>query len=120
GLWDACAATAGDALARMALVPRVLEARGLDVNPAMQARFQSAGDGETAAILEVILRDEVGHVAVGDRWFRWLCHAGGLDPEVTFADLLANRRIAVRPPLNVAARRAAGFSDAELARLQGG
>jgi uncharacterized ferritin-like protein (DUF455 family) len=119
GLWDACAATADDALARMALVPRVLEARGLDVNPAMQARFQAAGDAETAAMLEVILTDEIGHVAVGDRWFRWLCDAGGLEPEVTFAELLAKRRIAVRPPLNVAARRAAGFSEAEMIRLAG-
>jgi uncharacterized ferritin-like protein (DUF455 family) len=120
GLWDACAATAGDPLARMALVPRVLEARGLDVTPAMHARFVAAGDPETAAILEVILTDEVGHVAVGDRWFRWLCAARGLDPETTFAELLADRGVVVRPPLNVAARRAAGFGAAELARLQGG
>jgi uncharacterized ferritin-like protein (DUF455 family) len=119
GLWDACAATAGDALARMALVPRVLEARGLDVNPAMQARFQAAGDHATAAILQVILDDEVGHVAVGDRWFRWLCDARALDPEATFAALLAERGITVRPPLNVDARRAAGFGEAELDRLQG-
>lgn len=117
GLWDSSAATADDPLRRMALVPRVLEARGLDVNPSMIDRFTAAGDDETAAILAVILRDEVGHVAVGDRWFRWLCAERGLEPEATFASMLADAGVVVRPPLNVEARRAAGFSDAELERL---
>jgi uncharacterized ferritin-like protein (DUF455 family) len=117
GLWDACAATAGDPLVRMALVPRVLEARGLDVNPAMRARFAAAGDHDTTALLDVILADEVGHVAVGDRWFRWLCAERGLEPEATFQNLLHEHGVAVRPPLNVDARRAAGFSDEELTRL---
>ena len=120
GLWDACVATADDPLRRMALVPRVLEARGLDVNPAMRARFAAAGDSETAAILDVILADEVGHVAVGDRWFRYLCRARELEPEATFARLLAETGVEVRPPLNLQARRAAGFTDAELAALQSG
>lgn len=115
GLWDACAATAGDPLRRMALVPRVLEARGLDVNPPMRARFADAGDDETAAILDVILADEIGHVAVGDRWFRFLCAEQDLDPEATFATLLAEAGVTIRPPLNLDARRAAGFTDAELA-----
>ena len=116
-LWDACANTAHDPLARMALVPRVLEARGLDVTPAMRARFAEVGDDETARVLEVILRDEVGHVAVGDRWFRWLCAEQDLEPEATFARLLTEARIQVRPPLNTEARVAAGFTEAELAAL---
>jgi uncharacterized ferritin-like protein (DUF455 family) len=113
-LWDACAATAGDPLARMALVPRVLEARGLDVTPSMRRRFADAGDHATAAVLDVILRDEVGHVAVGDRWFRWLCAERGVEPEPTFARLLDDAGVQVRPPLNAEARLAAGFTEAEL------
>lgn len=120
GLWDSAAATADDPLRRMALVPRVLEARGLDVNPSMIARFAAVGDEATVAVLRVILRDEVGHVAVGDRWFRWLCARRGLDAEATFAALLAEEGVVVRPPLNVEARLAAGFTEAELARLAGG
>jgi uncharacterized ferritin-like protein (DUF455 family) len=117
GLWEACARTADDPLRRMALVPRVLEARGLDVNPPMVARFRDAGDEETAAVLARILEDEVGHVAVGDRWFRHLCAARGVEPEATFAALLAEAGVRVRPPLNVDARLAAGFSPAELSAL---
>lgn len=119
GLWDSCAATADDPLRRMALVPRVLEARGLDVNPPMIARFTAAGDDATASILAVILRDEVGHVAVGDRWFRWLCAERGVEPEATFAALLAEAGVRVRPPLNVEARLAAGFTAEELDDLRG-
>lgn len=119
GLWDACARTADDLLRRMALVPRVLEARGLDVNPPMLARFAAAGDHATAAVLQVILTDEVGHVAVGDRWFRWCCAARGLAPEATFTALLAEAGVRVRPPLNVEARLEAGFSADELAALAG-
>ena len=119
GLWDACARTADDVLRRMALVPRVLEARGLDVNPPMLARFAAAGDDATAAILQVILDDEVGHVAVGDQWFRWCCEQRGLDPVPTFAALLADAGVRVRPPLNVEARLAAGFTADELDALSG-
>ena len=118
-LWDACAATAEDALARMALVPRVLEARGLDVTPSMRQRFADAGDHASAAVLDVILRDEVGHVAVGDRWFRWLCAERGVEPEPTFARILADAGVTVRPPLNTEARLAAGFGRAELESLTG-
>lgn len=117
GLWDACAATTDDPLRRMALVPRVLEARGLDVNPPMIARFEAAGDEQTAAILRVILADEVGHVAVGDRWFRHLCEMRAVEPEATFAALLADAGVVLRPPFNVAARRAAGFTARELRSL---
>jgi uncharacterized ferritin-like protein (DUF455 family) len=114
-LWDACAHTAHDPLARMALVPRVLEARGLDVTPGMRARFAEAGDLATAEVLDVILRDEVGHVAVGDRWFRWLCAERREEPEAAFARLLAESGTQVRPPLNTEARLAAGFTESELA-----
>ena len=117
GLWQAAVRTADDPLRRMALVPRVLEARGLDVSPAMRDGFASAGDHQTAAVLQRILDDEVGHVAVGDRWFRWCCERRRLDPEPTFRRLLDESGTRVVPPLNVEARRAAGFSDAELAAL---
>jgi uncharacterized ferritin-like protein (DUF455 family) len=107
--------TADDALSRMALVPRLLEARGLDVTPAMQAKLLAGGDKAAAAILDVIFRDEVGHVVVGNRWFRWLCAQRGLDPLATFRDQLrrfnAPRQIG---ELNVEARLRAGFEPAEL------
>ena len=119
GLWSMARRTAGDPLVRMALIPRVLEARGLDVTPGMIARFRDAGDGETADCLEVILRDEVGHVAVGTRWFHFLCAERGLEPEGQYFDLLARYLGGeVRGPLNLADRRRAGFAEAELERLQ--
>lgn len=120
GLWAMAVRTADDVLARMALVPRVLEARGLDVSPAMLERFDAAGDHETAEVLRVILRDEVGHVEIGSRWFAWCCARRGLEPDRTFTTLLAAEGIDVVPPLNVDARRAAGFSDELLARLVAG
>ena len=119
GLWEMAVATADDPLLRMALVPRVLEARGLDVTPAMIERLHAAGDTETADCLEVILREEIGHVAAGHRWFRHLCTERGLDPEATWFDLLARHlRGEVRCPLNLPDRRRAGFDEAELERLQ--
>jgi len=119
GLWLMAERTSGDVLARMALVPRVLEARGLDATPPLQAKFEHSGDARAAAILAVILRDEIGHVAIGNHWFGWLCRRGGHDPEATFA-LLAERHGAPRPrgPFNRAARLAAGFTESELARLE--
>lgn len=114
GLWEAAESTAHDVLLRMALVPRVLEARGLDVTPGMMARLRKVGDLETAAILEVILREEVRHVAVGTRWFQYLCTQRGLDATQTFRALLAEHGVRLRPPFNLEARRAAGFADAEL------
>lgn len=120
GLWQQAVRTADDPLRRMALVPRVLEARGLDVTPGMIERFAAAGDDETAAVLRRILADEVGHVAIGDRWFRWLCDERGVEPEATFAAVLADARVRVVPPLNVDARRRAGFGDDELASIAAG
>jgi uncharacterized ferritin-like protein (DUF455 family) len=119
GLWAMAVRTADDPLRRMALVPRVLEARGLDVSPAMIDRFSAAGDDATASILEVILREEVRHVAIGSHWFRWLCAERGLDPEPTFAQLLDEEGVRVMPPINEAARLAAGFSRAELEAMSG-
>ncbi len=114
GLWEAAEKTAHDVLLRMALVPRVLEARGLDVTPGMIHRLRQVGDLESVAVLEVILREEVRHVAIGSRWFRHLCAQRGLEPAATFVALLAEHGIRLRPPLNLEARRAAGFVDAEL------
>ncbi|PTD96108.1 ferritin-like domain-containing protein [Pseudothauera lacus] len=120
GLWEMACRTAADALARMALVPRVLEARGLDATPPIMARLRAIGDAGSVAVLETILRDEVGHVALGDRWFRHLCAARGVDAETTYRQLVDDFGAPrPRPPLNVEARRAAGFSEAELARLGG-
>lgn len=118
GLWEMAEKTADDAVARMALVPRVLEARGLDVTPGMMERLSAVGDKETVAVLEVILREEVAHVEIGTRWFRYLCAERDLQPEDTFFRLLAHHmRGGIKGPLNERARREAGFSDAELARL---
>jgi uncharacterized ferritin-like protein (DUF455 family) len=121
GLWSMACRTAHDLLARMALVPRVLEARGLDATPTIMAKLQSIGDAASAAVLEIILRDEIGHVAIGDRWFRLLCAQRGVEPEQTYLELIdvfaAPRP---HPPLHREARLAAGFSEAELDRLEGG
>ena len=110
--------TAGDITARMALVPRTLEARGLDATPPMQARLRKAGDERAVAILDIILRDEIGHVAIGNRWYRWLCERDGLDPVAHYAVLAARHGAPVsRPPFNTAARLAAGFTAQEIAAL---
>lgn len=119
GLWEMAEKTAGDVLARMALVPRLLEARGLDVTPGIQARLLAAGDKEAVAILDIIFRDEVGHVAVGNRWFRWLCAERGLDPLIAFRDLLRTFNAPRQAgELNVEARLRAGFEPAELEALR--
>ncbi len=118
GLWEMVEKTASDIVARMALVPRTLEARGLDATPPMQERLRRAGDLRAVEILDVILRDEVGHVAVGNRWYRWLCARDGLDPDSHFAALAARYGAPrLKPPFNVSARLAAGFTAAEVAAL---
>ena len=115
GLWDLAEQTRHDVLARMALLPRTMEARGLDVTPGMKAKLVQAGDAAVGPIMDVILRDEVGHVAIGNRWFGYLCRQRGLVPEHTYACLLAEHHVAPpRAPINLAARRAAGFSEQEL------
>jgi uncharacterized ferritin-like protein (DUF455 family) len=120
GLWDMCERTRGDVLARIALVPRTLEARGLDASPPIRARLQQAGDLASAAILDVILRDEIGHVLIGNRWFRHLCEQDGLDPHSTYVRLADQYHAPkLRGPFNFEARRDAGFDEAELAALAG-
>lgn len=120
GLWDMALKTAHDPLVRMALVPRVLEARGLDATPLIVDKLKAANDGRMVEILAVIERDEIGHVAIGSRWFGWLCAARGLEPDATFRRLLvAYDAPPLKPPFNLAARRAAGFSESELDWLSG-
>ena len=118
GLWAMAQRTRHDVLARMALVPRTLEARGLDATPPMQARLRKAGDLRAVEILDIILRDEVGHVAIGNHWYAWLCQRDGLDPVALYPSL-AQRYDAprLRAPFNLSARRAAGFSEVELQAL---
>ncbi len=120
GLWQMCRKTAHDALARMALVPRLLEARGLDVNPAIAKKLQSIGDTRGVEILAIILRDEIGHVRIGNRWYEHLCAQSGLEPASTFQKLLKEFDTPPpRPPLHTEARKAAGFSVDELKYLSG-
>jgi len=110
GLWQAAMDTSDDLLARLAVVPLVLEARGLDVTPAMIERLERAGDVESVAILEVIYREEVGHVATGMRWFMHVCGERGLLPEPTWKAIVAERfRGRVKPPFNEDARNRAGL-----------
>jgi uncharacterized ferritin-like protein (DUF455 family) len=110
GLWESAAATADDLLARLAVVPLVLEARGLDVTPEMAATLERVGDPESAAVLHRIYRDEIGHVAAGVRWFDELCRARGLTPEETFRELVRRYfKGELKPPFNHEARAAAGF-----------
>lgn len=118
GLWTMVEKTASDITARMALVPRTLEARGLDATPPMQARLRQAGDLRAVEILAVILRDEVGHVAIGNHWYRRLCARDGLDPVAHYAVLAARHGAPrPRPPFNVDARSAAGFTADEIEAL---
>jgi len=121
GLWLMTQRTANNVVARMALVPRTLEARGLDATPPLQAKFGRAGDQRMVEILDVILRDEVGHVAIGNHWYRWLCERDGLDPVTHYAELaLCYEAPKLRPPFNWPAREAAGFTADEMARLNTG
>ena len=118
GLWAMAEKTAESDTARMALVPRVLEARGLDVTPGMIDRLRQLKDTQTVAILEVILREEVAHVAAGTRWYRYCCERDGVDPTDTFFELLNTYMgVSLRGPFNLPARREAGFDERELEQL---
>jgi uncharacterized ferritin-like protein (DUF455 family) len=120
GLWLMTQRTAHDVTARMALVPRTLEARGLDATPPLQQKFARAGDTRAVEILAVILRDEVGHVAIGNRWYRWLCDRDGHDPLRLYGELAERYQAPrLRPPFNRAARAAAGFTEDEIDALGG-
>jgi uncharacterized ferritin-like protein (DUF455 family) len=123
-LWAMCDKTRENVVARMALVPRTLEARGLDATPLIQEKLRRVGTPaarRAVDILDIILRDEIGHVAVGNRWYRWLCDREGLHP-VSHYRVLARRHEAPRlhPPFNEKARRKAGFSDEEIASMGSG
>lgn len=120
GLWKLALSTADDVLKRMALVPRVMEARGLDVTPDMIKRLRHHGYADAVAILEIIYRDEIGHVEIGTRWFESLCRQRQLDPETTFKEMVL-RYVPdrIRPPINDDARSQAGFSRGEIAFLNG-
>ena len=118
-LWEMAEKTRDDVLARMALVPRTLEARGLDATPSVRAKLAQAGDESAAAILDIILRDEVGHVAIGNRWYGWLCQRQGAEPLSTYRELARQYKAPVlKGPFNLAARRAAGFTEEELLALR--
>ncbi len=120
GLWAMAVKTRDDFTARMALVPRTLEARGLDVTPGIQAKLRKAGDLAAVAVLDVILRDEVGHVAIGNHWYRWACERDGLEPLATYPRLAARYAAPrLKPPFNQEARRRAGFTAEEMAWLNG-
>lgn len=122
GLWTMCEKTAHDIVARMALVPRTLEARGLDATPQIQRKLRNVGTPDALAavdILDIIVREEVGHVAIGNHWYRWLCERDGLQPEALYQELTVRYEAPrLKPPFNERARRAAGFTEAELAWLQ--
>jgi uncharacterized ferritin-like protein (DUF455 family) len=121
GLWDMAEKTRDDVLARLALVPRVLEARGLDVSPGIRDKLRSVGDTQGAEILQRILDDEIGHVAIGNRWFHALCDARGIDA-LAYEKHERTSRNAPSPkgPFNRTARMQAGFSEAELDALDQG
>jgi uncharacterized ferritin-like protein (DUF455 family) len=118
GLWEMARKTAGDVLARMALVPRTLEARGLDASPQIRSKLAQAGDSASAQVVDRILNDEIGHVAIGNRWFAFLCGEHGVPVGATYERLCREHAAPrLRGPLNLAARRAAGFGEEELAAM---
>jgi uncharacterized ferritin-like protein (DUF455 family) len=123
GLWAMCEKTKGDIVARMALVPRTLEARGLDATPLIQAKLAKVNTPDarqTSALLDIILRDEIGHVAIGNHWYGWLCEQRGLDPVDHYAVLVRQYDAPkLKPPFNRSARHQAGFTDVELGYLMG-
>lgn len=119
GLWEMARHTAGDCMKRMALVPRVLEARGLDVTPGMIERLEAVGDDETVRMLKVILAEEVRHVDIGSHWFRVCCDQRGLEPESTFLSLVKTHFSgSLRGPFNIPARMKAGFTQREMEAIQ--
>ena len=117
-LWEMVERTTDAVIARMVLVPRTMEARGLDAVPAIRDRFKQIKDHQVVEILEIILRDEVGHVFIGNRWFNFLCAKESLSPIKTYKELAKQYRApALRGPFNLEARKQAGFSAEELSLL---
>jgi len=120
GLWDMAMRTAHDPLVRMAVIPRGLEARGLDVTPAILEKFRAVQENDLVQILEIILRDEIGHVHCGTYWFNYLCERDGVSSQETFERLVRQYgKEGVKSPLHRQARIQAGFSEAELLFLEG-
>ena len=120
GLWDMALCTSHDVLIRMALVPRVMEARGLDVTPGIIERFKSIGDNKSVNILNIIMRDEIGHVEIGSRWFHYFCDKRNLLREKTYLELMKQyAKGKVKPPLHKEARLSAGFTEMEIEYLEG-
>jgi uncharacterized ferritin-like protein (DUF455 family) len=117
-LWLMAEKTKADILARIGLVPRTLEARGLDVSPGVKEKLIGAGDQKGAAIFDVILKDEIGHVLAGNHWYRWICNERGIDPVTTYEELVKKYDPPImRAPYNLKARRLAGFSEEEITAL---
>jgi uncharacterized ferritin-like protein (DUF455 family) len=117
-LWEMAEKTRGDLLARMALVPRTLEARGLDAIPPLRDKLAQAGDLAAAGILDVILREEIGHVEIGNRWYGHLCALRELEPAATYVELATRYKAPLlKGPFNIEARRLAGFTETELAGM---
>ncbi len=115
GLWEMAQKTAHDVMIRMALVPRVLEARGLDVTPGIIKKLQSVKDEEFIGHLHIIQRDEIGHVAIGNHWFKYCCEQRGLDIRQTFKQLIQDyMKGRIRGPFDEVARRQAGFTQQEI------
>ena len=120
GLWDMAMCTAHDVMVRMALVPRVMEARGLDVTPGIIERFKAIGDHKSVDVLEIIMQEEVGHVEIGSHWFHYLCDQRKLPRERTYLDLMNQyAKGKVKPPLHRGARLSAGFTESEIEYLEG-
>mgnify|MGYP003110826740 CR=1 FL=1 len=119
GLWEMAERTTDNVLARLALVPRTLEARGLDASPVVRTKLANANDLKAAQIIDIILRDEIGHVAIGNKWYRYMCAAKGLDPVAHYAEMArVYRAPRLKGPFNMKARVAAGFTEEELLALQ--
>lgn len=119
GLWDIASETTEDILARLALVPRTMEARGLDVTPGMIEKVLKVGDKDSAEILKRILKDEVGHVAIGSYWFKFICKERQLDSQTTYIELVKRfLKGKIRRPINHALRKQAGFDERELTMLE--
>ncbi len=117
-LWEMAERTRGDILARIGLVPRTMEARGLDASPGVRNKLISAGDLVAGRILDIILKDEIGHVAAGNRWYRHVCNERGLDPISTYRELIKQYDAPkLKSPYNLEARRQAGFEEEELIYL---
>ena len=115
GLWDTTVQTDHDVLVRMALVPRVLEARGIDVSPGLKRSFEQAGADDAAAAMDVIYHDEIEHVRIGNRWFHWCCERANRDPRATFEGLLREyMRGRIKGPFDREGRLHAGFTEQEL------